>query len=69
MKRVVLDEARRATTTHSYDFRTAYVDDLGEVLDMEAIHRARGGLPLIHRWCRCPLLAAIGIATAWIPPS
>ena len=41
MKRVVLDEARRATTTHRYDFRTAYVDDLGEVLDMEAIRGAR----------------------------
>jgi phosphoglucomutase len=41
VKRVVLDQARRATTTHPYDFRTAYVDDLGEVLDMEAIRGAR----------------------------
>ena len=41
VKRLVLDQALHATTTHRYDFRTAYVDDLDEVLDMEAIRGAR----------------------------
>src|SRR5206468_2863378 len=41
VKRVVLDKARRASTTHRYDFRAAYVDDLALVLDMAIIRAAR----------------------------
>ncbi len=41
VKRVVLDKARRSSTTHRYDFRTEYVDDLAHVLDMTAIRTAR----------------------------
>jgi phosphoglucomutase len=40
VKRVGLNEARHAATTHPYDFRTAYVADLNHLLDMEAIRRA-----------------------------
>jgi phosphoglucomutase len=40
VKRLVLDKARRASSTHIHDFRTAYVEDLGHVLDMEAIRGA-----------------------------
>ena len=57
VKRLVLDKARRASSTHSYDFRTAYVDDLGHVLDMDAIRGARIRLAVdpmggagVHYW-------------------
>jgi phosphoglucomutase len=39
--RVPYATARRATTTHAYDYVNAYVADLGDVVDMEAI-RASG---------------------------
>jgi phosphoglucomutase len=57
VKRLVLDKARRAASTHTHDFRTAYVDDLGHVLDMEAIRGARMRLAVdpmggagVHYW-------------------
>jgi phosphoglucomutase len=39
--RVPYERARRAATTHPYDYVAGYVDDLGAVLDMEAIRGAR----------------------------
>ena len=40
VKRVPLAQARRAATTHQHDYVSAYVADLGSVLDMDVI---RGG--------------------------
>ena len=37
VKRVQLDEALAAETTHRHDFLSSYVDDLANVLDLEAI--------------------------------
>jgi phosphoglucomutase len=57
VKRMPLERARRASTTHLHDFVDAYVGDLGGVLDMEAI--GRSGLRLgvdplggagVHYW-------------------
>jgi phosphoglucomutase len=57
VKQLVLDEARHAATTHRYDFRTSYVNDLDRVLDMEAIRGARFRLAVdpmggagVHYW-------------------
>jgi phosphoglucomutase len=59
VKRVPLAEARRAATTHEYDYLGAYVSDLGNVIDMDAIRGARirmGVDPLggagVHYWAR-----------------
>jgi len=41
VKRLPLDEARRATTTHRHDYIDAYVSDLGNVIDMDAITAAK----------------------------
>lgn len=40
VKRVPVEQALRAPTTHRHDYLTAYVNDLGAVIDMEAIRRA-----------------------------
>ncbi|WP_418275221.1 phosphoglucomutase (alpha-D-glucose-1,6-bisphosphate-dependent) [Isoptericola jiangsuensis] len=40
VRRVSLDEALAADTTHRHDFLTTYVDDLANVLDLEAIRTA-----------------------------
>ena len=40
VKRISCERARRAATTHRHDFLNAYVNDLGSVLDMEAIRGA-----------------------------
>src|SRR3569833_2404185 len=40
VKRIPLEQAQRAATTHRHDFVTAYVGDLGSELDMEAIRGA-----------------------------
>jgi phosphoglucomutase len=40
IKRVGYAAARRAPTTHEYDFLGAYVDELPRVLDVEAVKRA-----------------------------
>jgi phosphoglucomutase len=57
VKRFSFEQARRATTTHRHDFLNAYIGDLGNVLDMEAIRGAdiRMGVdPLggagVHYW-------------------
>ncbi len=39
VKRVSLSKALRASTTHEYDFITPYVQDLGNIIDLEAISR------------------------------
>ena len=40
VKRIPFERARRASTTHSYDFLNNYVNDLGNVIDMDAIRSA-----------------------------
>ena len=40
VKRISFDKARGASTTHEYDFVSAYVNDLGNVIDMNAIRRS-----------------------------
>jgi phosphoglucomutase len=57
VKRMPLQQALRAATTHRHDFVNAYVGDLGSVLDMDAIRGARvrmGVDPLggagVHYW-------------------
>jgi phosphoglucomutase len=40
VKRVSLETAMRAATTHAHDFVTPYVQDLGSVVDMAAIQKA-----------------------------
>jgi len=39
--RIAFEKARRAPTTHSYDYVTAYVSDLDSVVDMEMIRNAK----------------------------
>jgi phosphoglucomutase len=41
VKRMQFEQALRAATTHRYDFRHAYVDDLESVIDMAAIRDAK----------------------------
>jgi phosphoglucomutase len=57
VKRLTFAQARRAPTTHHHDFLNTYVNDLGSVLDMEAIRGAglnMGVDPLggagVHYW-------------------
>ena len=57
VKRISFERARRAPTTHRHDFLHAYVNDLGSVLDMDAIRSANikmGVDPLggagVHYW-------------------
>ncbi len=57
--RVGLAQARRAATTHSHDYLTAYVEDLARVIDMDVIRGSRirmGVDPLggagVHYWAR-----------------
>ncbi len=59
VKRMPLERALRASTTHRYDFLTAYVDQLDQVVDLAAIGQAgvRMGVdPLggagVHYWGR-----------------
>ncbi|GBD55973.1 phosphoglucomutase (alpha-D-glucose-1,6-bisphosphate-dependent) [Gluconobacter wancherniae] len=40
VKRLPYDDARKATCVEGYDFVTPYVEDLGSVIDMEAIREA-----------------------------
>jgi phosphoglucomutase len=40
VKRLPYDQARKASTTHPHDYIGAYVSDLGNVIDMEAIKSA-----------------------------
>ena len=57
VKRMPVERALRAATTHRHDYRSAYVGDLGNVIDMEAIRGATlrlGVDPLggagVHYW-------------------
>jgi phosphoglucomutase len=57
VKRVSLEKALRASTTHRHDYLDAYITDLANVLDLEAIRGARlklGVDPLggagVHYW-------------------
>jgi len=37
VKRIPLERALRASTTHRHDYRAAYVEDLGKVVDLDAV--------------------------------
>ena len=57
VKRIPVEKALRASTTHRHDYLTAYVSDLGNVIDMDAIRGAKISLgvdPLggagVHYW-------------------
>ncbi|TAL53499.1 phosphoglucomutase (alpha-D-glucose-1,6-bisphosphate-dependent) [Pandoraea sp.] len=57
VKRMTLAQAEKAPTTHQYDFLDAYVSDLGNVIDLDAIrgaHIRMGVDPLggagVHYW-------------------
>ncbi|HEX4023238.1 MAG TPA: phosphoglucomutase (alpha-D-glucose-1,6-bisphosphate-dependent) [Steroidobacteraceae bacterium] len=57
VKRLSFEQALRAPTTHRHDYRSAYIEDLAQVLDFEAIRGARlrlGVDPLggagVHYW-------------------
>ena len=59
VKRVPHEQALRATTTHRHDFLTAYVNDLGNVVDMDIIRSAKIHLGVdpfggagVHYWAR-----------------
>ncbi len=59
VKRFPYEKALRAATTHRHDYITAYVNDLGHVIDMELIGRSKitlGVDPLggagVHYWPR-----------------
>src|SRR5215813_2592311 len=59
VRRIALDAAKRADTTHRHDYLRAYVDDLANVIDMDAIRGAQlklGVDPLggagTHYWSR-----------------
>jgi phosphoglucomutase len=57
VKRISLQKALRASTTHRYDFLNTYIDELAQVVDMETISEAKLSLgvdPLggagVHYW-------------------
>jgi phosphoglucomutase len=57
VKRVAYERALRATTTHRHDYLNAYIGDLGNVIDMDAIRESKISLgvdPLggagVHYW-------------------
>ena len=57
VKRMAFENACRASTTHRYDYLNTYVNDLGHVIDMEAIRTTKISLgvdPLggagVHYW-------------------
>ena len=57
VKRIALEKALRASSTHRYDYLDAYVGDLGNVIDMDAISDTKISLgvdPLggagVHYW-------------------
>jgi phosphoglucomutase len=57
VKRISLQKALRASTTHRYDFLNTYIDELAQVVDMDAIREAKINLgvdPLggagVHYW-------------------
>jgi phosphoglucomutase len=59
VRRFPYEQARRAATTHQHDFLNTYINDLGNVMDMDAIRSAKirlGVDPLggagVHYWKR-----------------
>ncbi len=57
VKRIALEKALRASTTHRYDYLNTYIDELAHVVDMDAIREAKINLgvdPLggagVHYW-------------------
>ena len=57
VKRISLEKALRASTTHRHDYLNTYLSDLGQVIDLEAIREAKISLgvdPLggagVHYW-------------------
>ncbi len=59
VKRISHEQALRASTTHRHDYLTAYVNDLGNVIDLDVIRSAKihlGVDPLggagVHYWAR-----------------
>jgi phosphoglucomutase len=59
VKRITHEQALRAATTHRHDFLTAYVNDLGNVIDLDIIRSEKihlGVDPLggagVHYWAR-----------------
>ncbi len=57
VKRIALEKALRASTTHRYDYLNTYIDELAHVVDMDAIREAKISLgvdPLggagVHYW-------------------
>ena len=61
LKRIPFEKALRASTTHRHDYLNAYITDLANVLDMDAIRGAKismGVDPLgsagVHYWGRLP---------------
>ena len=59
VKRISFEQALRASTTHRHDYLKAYVDDLANVIDFDAVRRAKlrlGVDPLggagVHYWPR-----------------
>jgi phosphoglucomutase len=55
VKRVVFEQALKASTTHEHDFIAEYVGDLGSVIDMDAVRGVRLGVdPMggagVHYW-------------------
>jgi phosphoglucomutase len=59
VKKIPFEKALRASTTHRYDYLNTYVNDLGSVIDMDAIRSAKlhmGVDPLggagVHYWAR-----------------
>ena len=59
VRRIPFDRAQRSATTREHDFMSAYVDDLGSVIDFDAIRASgirMGADPLggagVHYWAR-----------------
>ena len=59
VQRIPFEQARRAGTTHEHDFLNSYIDDLGSVIDLDAIRGSGihlGVDPLggagVHYWAR-----------------
>ena len=68
VKRIPYAQALRATTTHRHDYVTAYVNDLGNVIDMDIIRGAKlhlGVDPLggagVHYWERIAEYHELGL--------
>jgi alpha-D-glucose phosphate-specific phosphoglucomutase len=59
VKRIPYEKALHASTTHWHDYLNAYVSDLGNVIDMDAIRDAKISLGVDPAWrCRGSLLGA-----------